>query len=89
MASSRVSVREFFVMRRQVGAHEPILVAVDAVQRRFGDTGSLDDAIDADRLHTALVEEVAGGIEQSLACGGRLATGFPDHRLDSITERSV
>ena len=52
-------------------------------------TNKLDDPIDADRLDPLVIEELAGSIEQSLACRRSLTTSFLDHYVDSITERSV
>ena len=55
-----------FVASHEIGAHEPILVAEQRVQRCFGNARALDDAVDADRMYPLLIEEMARGVEQSL-----------------------
>jgi hypothetical protein len=54
------------VASQQIRPDEPVLVPEKGVQRRLGYTSALDDAIDADRMHPFLIEEFAGGVEQSL-----------------------
>jgi hypothetical protein len=51
----------------EIRANEPILTPEQRVQRCLGDTGSLDDAVDADGMDPFLIEELIGRIEQALA----------------------
>jgi hypothetical protein len=56
-----------FVASHEIGAHEPILVPEQGVQRCLGDTSSLNDAVDTDGMYAFLIEELIRGVEQSLA----------------------
>src|SRR6266851_3925670 len=55
-----------FVASHEIGAHEPLLVAEQRVQRRLGHASALDDPVDADSMYPFLIEEMARGVEQSL-----------------------
>src|SRR6266851_4910664 len=54
------------VASHEIGAHEPLFVAEQRVQRRLGHASTLDDAVDADSMYPFLIEEMARGVEQSL-----------------------
>ena len=51
----------------EVGPDEFLLATEGAVERRLGDAGPLDHAVDSDRLHSLGVEQLARRLEQSLA----------------------
>jgi hypothetical protein len=50
----------------EAGADQPFLGTVRAVQRRLGDAGARDHAVDPDRLHAFGVEQLGRGVEQPL-----------------------
>ena len=86
---SRHQPANAFVASHEIGPHEPLLVAEQCVQRRLGDASSLHDAIDANRMDPFVIEEMGGGVEQSLPRRRQRAAFCADHDLDKITERSV
>ena len=51
----------------QVGADQLVLAAEGVVQRGLGHAGLLDDAVDADRVHALVVEQLVGRGQQPLA----------------------
>jgi UDP-N-acetylglucosamine 2-epimerase (non-hydrolysing) len=51
----------------QVGADQLVLAAEGVVQRGLGHAGPLDDAVDADRVHALVVEQLVGRGQQPLA----------------------
>src|SRR5579863_5000061 len=50
----------------EVGADELLFAAERAVERSLGDAGTLDDAIDPDRLDALGVEKLARRVQQPL-----------------------
>ena len=64
---SRHTPANAFVATHEVGAHEPLFVAEQRIQRRLGNAGALDDPVDADGVYPLVIEEMARRVKQSLA----------------------
>ena len=55
-----------FVASHEIGTYEPLLVAEQRIQRRFGHARAFYDPVDTDSMDPVRIEELARGVEQSL-----------------------
>jgi hypothetical protein len=66
----------------QVGADQLILAAERVIQRGLGHPGLLDDAVDPDRVHALVVEQLVSRGQQPLARRPPDGARFPDSHGD-------
>src|SRR6202011_2605880 len=82
----------------KVCAHELVLAAEGAIQRRLCDAGPFDNAVNTDHVHAFRVEQLVGGFKQAVPCGravrglrferGSAFGGLRNHG-STLTDRSV